>query len=234
LDSTDNSRLLRVALDVTRADMIEAAVNATVDQFGAVDVLVNNAGTIYLSTQEEADLDQVRDVFETNVFGTIALTKRILPLMRVRQQGTIVNVSSISGRITTPGGGFYQASKWALEAVSEALYLEVCSFGVRVVVVEPGSFDTGFGRSATPTSSVADGSGSPYAALRERWATNTFGEIVTPGQHPNEVIEAIVAAASGSTQFERVPVGKDATAMITRREEMGADFVEWIRQALYR
>src|SRR5688572_4148726 len=123
LGETDERRILRLPLDVRDRAQIDAGVAAARARFGEIDILVNNAGYGYFATQEEGDLDEVRQMFDTNVFGPISMTQAVIPAMRERRRGTIVNLSSISGRIATPRGGFYQASKWAVEALSESLYL---------------------------------------------------------------------------------------------------------------
>jgi NAD(P)-dependent dehydrogenase (short-subunit alcohol dehydrogenase family) len=136
-------------LDVTDHDAIRAAVAAAEDRFSGIDVLVNNAGYGYTAAVEEGENDAVARLFATNFLGPVALIKAALPLMRARGTGTIVNISSIGARTTLPGGGYYSAAKAALEGLSGSLRTEVAPLGVRVMVVEPGSFRTGFrGRSA--------------------------------------------------------------------------------------
>ncbi|QXJ23393.1 SDR family NAD(P)-dependent oxidoreductase [Actinomadura graeca] len=135
-----------LALDVTDIDAARAAVETVTADHGAVDVLVNNAGYGLSGTIEETGLERVRHQFETNVFGLVGLTQLVLPGMRARGSGRVVNLSSIFGRYAAPGGGHYQASKHAVEALSDALRLEVAGFGIRVVVVEPGPVRTAWGR----------------------------------------------------------------------------------------
>ncbi|MFD0383272.1 SDR family oxidoreductase [Streptomyces stramineus] len=134
------------ALDVTDEDSVRAAVEGVTAEHGRIDVLVNNAGYGLSGTFEETGLDRVRDQFETNVFGLVRLTQLVLPGMREHGGGTVVNVSSIFGRYAAPGGGYYHASKHAVEALSDALRLEVSGFGIRVVVVEPGPVHTAWGQ----------------------------------------------------------------------------------------
>ncbi|MBG0566142.1 SDR family NAD(P)-dependent oxidoreductase [Actinoplanes aureus] len=132
-------------LDVTDDDSMRSAVSRVERDCGAVDVLVNNAGYGLAGTVEETPLTDVRAQFETNVLGTVRLTQLVLPGMRARGGGTVVNMASIFGRFAVAGGGFYHATKHAVEAVSQALRLEVRRFGVRVVVIEPGPVRTPFG-----------------------------------------------------------------------------------------
>jgi NAD(P)-dependent dehydrogenase (short-subunit alcohol dehydrogenase family) len=230
----DEERILRLPLDVRDGTTIQDAVATTLERFGAIDVLVNNAGYGYFATQEEGELEQIRLMFETNVFGLIATTQAIVPHMRRRRSGTIVNLSSIAGKITTPRGGFYQASKWAVEALSESLYLEESGFGLRVVIIEPGSYDTDFGPRSSRVAAVETSGTSEFAELRERWRANATARLFAQRQDPAEVVAVIREAVDSDVPFVRLPVGRDATVVIARRHEMGdADFVEWIRGVYY-
>ena len=144
---------LSVALDVTDAGQVNAAVDRAEQAFGRIDVLVNNAGYGYLAAIEEGEDDEVRAMFETNFFGLVALTKRVLPGMRARGGGHIINISSVGGFIGNPGGGYYNATKFAVEGLTEALAKEVRPLGIRVTAVEPGPFRTDWaGRSLRQTS----------------------------------------------------------------------------------
>jgi len=143
-----SDRGVALSLDVTKPDQIATAVQATEKRFGAIDVLVNNAGYGYQVSVEEGQDAAVRTLFETNVFGLAALIRAVLPGMRQRRRGTIVNVSSVAGFIGFPGSGYYAATKHAVEGLSDGLAKEVAPFNVRVLCVEPGPFRTDFaGRS---------------------------------------------------------------------------------------
>jgi NAD(P)-dependent dehydrogenase (short-subunit alcohol dehydrogenase family) len=160
-----------LALDVTDEASMAAAVRAVEGAHGQVGTLVNNAGYGEYGAVEEVAMDAVRRQFETNVFGLSRLVQLVLPAMRRGGRGRIVNISSMGGRITFPAGGYYHASKYAVEAISDALRVEVAQFGIDVVLVEPGMIRTGFGEVAagtldsTSTATVTAG-GSPYEALR--------------------------------------------------------------------
>lgn len=134
---------LPLRLDVARADEREAAVATAVARFGGIDVLVNNAGASYLASVEEADAARARSLFEGNFFGPVELLRLVLPHMRSRRSGRIVNFSSIGGIAAFPASGWYAATKFALEAISEALAAEVAPLGIKVSLVEPGPFRTG-------------------------------------------------------------------------------------------
>lgn len=139
---------LALALDVTDSAEVTAAVEQAEARFGNVDVLVNNAGHGYRSAVEESDDAEVAALFATNFHGPVAMIKAVLPGMRARREGAIVNVSSIAGQYSAPGSGYYSATKFALEGMSDALRKEVGPLGIKVLVVEPGAFRTDFaGRS---------------------------------------------------------------------------------------
>ena len=135
-------RALALGLDVTRDDEIADAVAQAEQRFGAIDVLVNNAGYGYMAAIEEGDDEDIRAQFEANVFGLIAMTKAVLPGMRARKRGHIVNLSSQGGLVGFPGVGYYNASKFAVEGLSEALAGEIRPLGLGVTIVEPGPFRT--------------------------------------------------------------------------------------------
>ncbi|MBS7707233.1 oxidoreductase [Chelatococcus asaccharovorans] len=150
--------ILTTALDVTRQDQIEAAVAAATARFGRIDILVNNAGFGYVSTVEDGDERQIRAMFDTNVFGLFALCRAVIPGMRARRHGHIINITSIAGLNGNPGTGYYAATKHAVEGVSDALMHELTPFGIHVTCVEPGPFRTDFaGRSLKETPVSAPG-----------------------------------------------------------------------------
>lgn len=139
---------LATALDVTDKATVARVVKQAEERFGSVDVLVNNAGYGYRGAVEEGDDQEVADLFATNFLGTVAMIKAVLPGMRARRSGTIINLSSIAGRLAAPGSGYYSASKFAVEGMSDALRKELAPLCIRVIVVEPGAFRTDFaGRS---------------------------------------------------------------------------------------
>src|SRR3954454_1784677 len=138
-----------LALDVTDEDSMQAAVATVVDEQGAVGALVNNAGYSQSGAVEEVPIEEVRRQFETNVFGLVRMCQLVLPGMRAQRHGRIVNVSSMGANFTFPGGGFYHATKYAVEAISDALRFEVKGFGIDVVIVQPGIIRTGFAEAAT-------------------------------------------------------------------------------------
>jgi NADP-dependent 3-hydroxy acid dehydrogenase YdfG len=217
-----------LALDVTSEESMTAAVKRIEDEHGRVGTLVNNAGYGEYGTIEEADLDRVRAMFETNVFGLARLTQLVLPGMRRAQRGRVVNVSSMGGRITFPVGGYYHATKYAVEAISDALRNEVRPFGIDVVVVEPGLIRTRF--EDTVHASVAGGAGgqgdSPYAALLAQNAANTSGGYANPllAASPESVAHVILKAVEAGRPRTRYIVTPAARAMVAART-IGGDRV---------
>lgn len=200
-------RVLAVKLDVTKGAEIEAAAKAALERFGAVDVVVNNAGFSIVGAAEETSDADVRATMEPMFFGAVAVTRAFLPHMRERKTGTIVQITSVGGVVTAPGFGTYCAAKHALEAWSEALAAEVAPFGMRVLIVEPGAFRTRlFGpafRVMKPLAAYATTAG----ATRD-WATTADG---TQGGDPAKAARAIVDTVAAGAPSLRLPLGADAT-----------------------
>jgi NAD(P)-dependent dehydrogenase (short-subunit alcohol dehydrogenase family) len=214
-----------LALDVTDDASVAKAVAAA----GTIDVLVNNAGIGIGGPIELVPVAEVRRVFETNTFGPLRMMQAVLPQMRARGAGTIVNVSSVSGRVSAPLSGFYAASKFALEAMSEALHIEGGHFGIRTIVIEPGFFRTNiseshhdFGVDAPPYDELDEIMGKLEAEL---------GRAAAPG--PEVVATAIADALESPDSAWRVPVGTDAEMVIGARATMDdAAFEKAMREVL--
>ena len=169
-------RALALALDVTDASQVTAAVAAAKDRFGRIDVLVNNAGYGYQSSVEEGEDDKVRAQFDANVFGLFALTRAVLPILRAQRSGHILNVTSVAGLVGFPASGYYAATKHAVEGWSDSLSAEVAPLGIRVTCVEPGPFRTDWaGRSLIQTPSripdYAETAGARLKATAEKSGT---------------------------------------------------------------
>lgn len=217
-----------LALDVTSEDSMAAAVEHIEAEHGRVGTLVNNAGYGEYGTIEEADLDRVRKMFETNVFGLARLTQLVLPGMRRAHRGRVINIGSMGGRMTFPVGGYYHATKYAVEAISDALRNEVRRFGIDVVLIEPGMTRTGFEDNVH--SSVANGSGtqadSPYAALLASNAANTSGGYSNPlmATGPESVARVVLKALESEHPRSRYLLTPAAKAMVTART-LGGDRV---------
>jgi NAD(P)-dependent dehydrogenase (short-subunit alcohol dehydrogenase family) len=209
------SQAVALPLDVTQRAQITDAICATEARFGAIDVLVNNAGYGYRGAVEEADDADIRHLFETNFFGLLAMTRAVLPGMRERGKGAIVNVSSVGGRMAQPGSGYYSASKFAVEGLSDALRKEVRPLGIHVMVVEPGGFRTDFaGRSLRQSNRTIEAY-TPTAGLRRKENITTHGR--QPGD-PVRAAKAIIAALESDTPPFRLVLGRSAVQRI--RAEM--------------
>ena len=190
------SATLSVALDVADAAQVSAAVSQAEQAFGRIDVLVNNAGYGYLAAVEEGEDDEVRAMFETNFFGLVALTKRVLPGMRARGRGHIVNISSVGGFVGNPSSGYYNATKFAVEGLSEALSKEVEPLGIRVTVVEPGPFRTDWaGRSLKQARNPMDAYAKTAGARRAEIAGRSGKQAGDPQRAADAIIEAVESAS---------------------------------------
>lgn len=219
LDARDPARLLALALDVRDAAQV-ADVSARALAWGAVDVLVNNAGYAVFGTQEEADLEAVRRLFDVNVLGVGRVTQALLPSIRANR-GVVVQLSSVAGRTVFPESGWYAATKYAVEAMSEALFQETSAFGVRVRLIQPGSFATGFQARATAESRPRDPA-SPYASQHALWDARKTAVLESP-QDPAAVAEAIVQSLEDPAPMRRIPVGPDALRIVGLRDALGPD-----------
>ncbi|MEW9668407.1 SDR family oxidoreductase [Ammoniphilus sp. 3BR4] len=192
-------------MDVTDSLQIQEIVRQVIDRNGRVDLLVNNAGYASAGFVEEVDLEEWRRQFDTNFFGVVSLTQAILPFMRKQRQGMIINISSISGRMGFPALGPYVASKFALEGFSETLRLEMAPFGVRVVLIEPGSFKTEIWGKGVDSADFS--MPSPYQRLKELIRREVEQTSRTAG-NPKEVIDLILHVAKSKAPKLRYPIGK--------------------------
>ncbi len=196
-----------IGLDVTEADQREAAVAMITEAHGRIDGLVNNAGIALGGFLEQIDEEAMRRLFEVNVFGVHALTRLVLPAMRAQRSGSIVMVSSMSGRAAMPGLGAYAASKFALEGMSEAWRHELRPFGVGVVLIEPGPYKTDiFGRNRQEVDGDPAG---PYAPFAERMRVKV-AEAVEGAGDPQDVAVAIAEAVEGKRAGLRYPMGPNS------------------------
>ncbi len=209
LDSLREAGCRVLALDVTDDTARCAVVKSIEDEFGSVGILVNNAGYGQYGPLEEVSLDAVRRQFETNVFGGLHLSQLVLPAMRCAGRGRIINVSSVAGRVSVPGGGAYHASKFAIEALADALRPEVEPFGIDVVNILPGPIATHF--EATLMKLIPDtGAQSPYRAFNVK-LVRKMREFLRPGRFgvmtPEHVAQTILKAATARNPHSRYSVG---------------------------
>ncbi len=208
---------LPVALDVADKAQIERAVHEGTRAFGALDVLVNNAGYGYYAPIEEGDEAAVRRMFETNFYGVVALMQAVLPAMRARRRGHIVNVSSVGGLVAHPGSGYYAATKFAVEAVSESLSKEVAPLGIRVLLVEPGPFRTRFLDNSHGEPSVRIADYESTVGARRTAVAATSGK---QAGDPVKGAAAIIAAVESPSPPLRLVLGAQALGHI--RAKMSA------------
>jgi NADP-dependent 3-hydroxy acid dehydrogenase YdfG len=218
-----------LALDVTSEDSMIAAVNTVEAEHGRVGTLINNAGFGEYGPIEESDLDRVRTMFETNVFGLARLTQLVLPAMRRSRSGRIVNIGSMGGRITFPVGGFYHATKYAVEAISDALRVEVKPFGIDVILVEPGLIRSNFESRVNESLEVGthppdeDTAYVDLLAANEKSTTGAYAnDFVATG--PESVAAVIVKALESPRPRSRYVVTSAAKVMINLRR-FGGDRV---------
>jgi NAD(P)-dependent dehydrogenase (short-subunit alcohol dehydrogenase family) len=213
----ENLQLSVLPLDVTDPRSIESAVARAIAEAGRIDVLVNNAGIGDLGAIETLTDDLMRTMFETNVFGGVRAIRAVLPGMRARGSGTIVNVTSVAGLLVALGNGLYAASKHAMEAISEALALEVKQYGVRVAIIEPGLFETPLIDKSVSVLGADDAS--PYAHVARR-----IGGIYMAGRAANPDVEIVAAAIEHAITADqprlRYLVGIDAQPFVDGRARM--------------
>jgi NAD(P)-dependent dehydrogenase (short-subunit alcohol dehydrogenase family) len=191
-----------IQLDVADDASVAAAVSTVVQRAGRIDVLVNNAGVGVFGAAEETSIAQAQQLFDTNFFGLVRLTREVLPHLRARGSGRIINIGSVLGFLPSPYGSFYAASKHAVEGFSESLDHETREFGVRVSVVEPGYTSTSFEANATDADSPIDS----YAPIREH-VKQVIGKAVRAGDDPKVVAQVVLKAATSRTPKLRYPAG---------------------------
>jgi len=220
---TKLDRLLVTRLDVQDHVSIQSAVEAGLSRFGQIDVLVNNAGYGAYGPLEATPLEKIRRQFDVNVLGVLATTRELLPHFRKNRRGTIVNVSSIGGRIAFPLGTLYHGTKFAIEGLSESLQYELGALGIRVKVIEPGMIKTDFGGRSFDFNN--DTALAEYQPLVQSLAA-TFGRMMQVGSEPERIAEVIYTAATDGTKQLRYEAGADASkALADRRAADDASFI---------
>lgn len=218
-------RALVAALDVTRRDQIDTVVAEARRRFGRIDALVNNAGYGYMAAIEEGEDDAVRALFETNVFGLVDLTKAVLPTMRAQRSGLIVNVSSIGGLTGFAATGYYHATKFAVEGLSESLALEVKPLGIDVMIVEPGPFRTNWAGPSIKESATRIDDYDATAGERRRQTAARSGN---QAGDPVRGAQAILDAALADPPPLRLLLGRAALDLARKKvEALSRDFDRW-------
>jgi NAD(P)-dependent dehydrogenase (short-subunit alcohol dehydrogenase family) len=220
LERQNPSHARAVRLDVTDLAQVKASVQAAISAFGRIDVLVNNAGYGLLGAVEEVSDAQIRQQFETNLFGLLNVTRTVLPLLREQKSGHILNVTSVGGQVSFPTFGMYHGTKYAIEGISESLAKEVAGFGIKVTIVEPGGFKTDFA-----TRSLVQAERIPaylplYEALLKAFEGGVYGD-------PARAAQAMIQAVEADEPPLRLALGADALHII--REKLHSELEEYKR-----
>jgi NAD(P)-dependent dehydrogenase (short-subunit alcohol dehydrogenase family) len=219
-----------IRLDVTDVSSVEQAVKETIERFGQLDIVVNNAGYGAVGVFEAAAEDQIRKQFETNVFGVMNVTRAVLPYFRNRGQGTIINVTSMGGLITFPLYSVYHASKWAIEGFTESLMYELRGFNIKVKLVEPGAIKTDF-YSRSMELFRKEG-----LTAYDKYQNSIFPKMQKVGEEapgPEVVAVKIYKAATDDTFRLRYPVGNNAPLLLTIRRLLPNSWFFWtVRKVL--
>ncbi|WP_394821143.1 oxidoreductase [Pendulispora albinea] len=218
-------RAVAPIVDITHAHDIDQVVAELEKDFGSIDVLVNNAGYGHEGIIEESDLDELRRQFEVNVFGTIAVTKSVLPFMRRRRRGRIITITSMGGLVAFPGVGYYCASKFALEGFSETLRHEVASFGIAVTAVEPGSFRTDWaGRSMRRSPRSIPDYDTLFEPLRHRRQEHSGRQLGDPAKAADAILKLVDSAAPPA----HLILGPDALSFVQKKlDELRREMADW-------
>ncbi|MFO0613395.1 MAG: SDR family NAD(P)-dependent oxidoreductase [Polyangiaceae bacterium] len=220
-------------LDVTKSASMRAAVEAIEAAHGSVSALVNNAGYSQSGAIEAVPMERVRAQFETNVFGLVELTQLVLPGMRRAGFGRVINMSSMGGKLVFPGGGFYHATKYAVEAISDALRFEVAAFGIGVVLIEPGLIKSGFSDAAIGGMGAQNpGSEEAYGEFHEAVARATKesyekGPLAKLAGSPDDVAKVVEKALLAKKPKPRYTVSGSAKLLLTQRKLMGDRTWDW-------
>lgn len=220
-----NDHALGLALDVTDSNQLQETIDTAEKKFGRIDVLVNNAGIGYFGSFEESELDEVKRMFDINVWGLTEATRRVLPGMRKRRSGTIVNISSIGGIAAFPSLSFYNATKFAVEALSESLSKELAPLGIKVLLVEPGPFRTDWaGCSANEAPTTIEDYHTTAKARKDAIRAYSGNQ---PGD-PVRAVKAIVKAVESPTPPLRLLLGKLARQIAKEKiDSLQKDFHDW-------
>jgi NAD(P)-dependent dehydrogenase (short-subunit alcohol dehydrogenase family) len=218
-------QLITLALDVTDKVQIRQAVNKTISHFGRIDVLVNNAGFGITGAAEAFTDEQVRSQLETNLYGPIEITRAVLPYMRKQRSGRILQISSIGGRIGTPGVSIYQAAKFGLSGFAEALSREVLPLGIRVTSIEPGGFRTDWSNNSMTYAPVVEGYESTVGFVMKFLKGDQF----VPMGDPDKAAQAMINVSEAAEPPVHLVLGSEAAAMLRQTNEVrNAEFEQWL------
>jgi NAD(P)-dependent dehydrogenase (short-subunit alcohol dehydrogenase family) len=222
-----------VQLDVTDENSVKNAIQSILSESGRIDLLVNNAGYGMTGAFEDIGMDEIKSLYETNVFGVIRVTQAVLPIMRKQGSGRIINISSGAGRIGYHGGSAYVSSKFALEGLSESMAFEVEQFGIKTVLVEPGFIRTNFAENIV-TAKKAQDPNSPYSQMMMQMKSSSHRRrMIENAPDADLVASVIVEAATAKEPNLRYLAGKDVQQMVAAKKSMSdEEFQNMIRQSV--
>ncbi|UTW61434.1 SDR family oxidoreductase [bacterium SCSIO 12741] len=225
LNQLDNVKVYK--LDVTKMEDIQLAVEHTLEDFGQIDVVLNNAAASSYGVFESFSTQEIAGLFETNLMGLIHVCHTVIPHFREKQSGTIINVSSLAGRVTYPLGTLYHGTKWAVEGFSESLIYEMESIGVKVKIIEPGAIDTPLLKAAFAT--LEKESPAPYESIKNSFQ-NVMGSMASVPSPVDVVVDTIVKAATDGSNQVRYIAGEDAKQAVAQRDSMDSEsFIQGFR-----
>ncbi len=220
-----------IQLDVNDDKSVKNAIDKIVAEKKRIDVLINNAGYGLIGCVEDLSLDETRAIFETNLFGIMRVTQAVLPVMRKQRSGTVVNVSSVAGRVGFPVTPAYISTKFALEGLSESMRYELEQFGINVIIVEPGAVRTDFPDNMKVAKKAADPN-SPYAQLTQKVSAG-LKLLLEHGTPPEEIAKVILKALTSDNPDPRYLAGNDAAMMMEARRNMSdAEFEKFVKKEL--
>ena len=221
--------LQTIQLDVTDSNSVDNAIKSIVEQSGRIDVLVNNAGYGLVGAFEELGIEEIKQQYETNLFGVIRVTKAVLPIMRKQKSGIIVNMSSGAGRFGYPNGSAYVSTKFALEGLSESIAYEVEPFGIKIVLVEPGFVRTNFSNVVAKKSQSTN---SQYSKMTEKMAAS-IDQMKVNSSSPELVANVVLEAVTNKNPNLRYLAGKDVEQWMEQKKHMtDREFFNMIKQSL--
>jgi NAD(P)-dependent dehydrogenase (short-subunit alcohol dehydrogenase family) len=224
-------RIRVVQLDVTDENSIKSAIQSILSEAGRIDLLVNNAGYVLTGAFEDIGINEIKALYETNVFGVIRVTQAVLPIMRKQGSGRIINISSGAGRIGYPGGSAYVSSKFALEGLSESMAYEIEQFGIRTVLVEPGFVRTKIGENMAISKKTQDPN-SPYSQMMQMMSSNQE-RMLENGSDADLVASVVAEAATAKEPNLRYLAGKDVQQMMAAKKSMSdEEFQKMIKKGV--
>jgi NAD(P)-dependent dehydrogenase (short-subunit alcohol dehydrogenase family) len=218
---------------VTDENSVKNAIQSILSESGRIDLLVNNAGYGLTGALEDIGVDEIKALYETNLFGVIRVTQSVLPTMRKQGSGRIINISSGAGRIGYPGGSAYVSSKFALEGLSESMAYEIEQFGIRTVLVEPGFIRTNFGENMVIAKKAQDPN-SPYSQMMMQMKSSSYRRrMIENAPDADLVASVVVEAATAKEPSLRYLAGKDVQQMVAAKKNMSdEEFQRMIRQGI--